>query len=200
MKPVRDPLELSPHWHVDCRIVEDLPDDNLVGTRFLINVLFGGVAVAAIIFAGWLLYLSLSLRYQIGDWERRIKDNRGEVRDIKRMQQEYAAEAVKIDQAYALINPVLNVSAFVAGLGRTRPEQMAIDVIDWNEAGITVRGSIRETPERATSLLGSYVKTLQTDEKIGPLFRRIQLTDADRGTSGDVFRFEIAFYLKSTKS
>ncbi len=199
MKPNRDPLELSPHWHVDCRLVEELPDDNVVGTRFLINVLFGAGAVAAIIFAGWLLYLSLSLRYQIRDWEQRINDNRAEVRDIQRMQREYSAEAAKIDQAYALVRPVFNVSAFLANIGRTRPDQMSIDIIDWSEAGIAMRGSLNESAERASMMLGNYVKTLSHDDKIGPLFREIVLNSVDRGTSGDVFKFEIAFYLKPAK-
>ena len=61
-----------------------MPEDNIVGTRFLINVLFSALALAALLFAGWLGYLSLSLRYQVRDWEQRIKDNRAAVRDIQR--------------------------------------------------------------------------------------------------------------------
>lgn len=197
MKPSRDPLALSPHWHVDCRIEADLPEDNVVGTRFLINVLFGAVTVAAIIFTGWLTYLSLSLRYQIRDWEQRINDNRAEVRDIQRMKIEYAAEALKVDQAYALIRPQFNVSGFISSLGRTRPEQMMLDSVDWNDTTITMRGSLRETAEVASQLLGNYVKQLERDEKIGPLFRDIRLTNVDRGTAGDMLKFEIAFRLKA---
>jgi hypothetical protein len=194
MKPSRDPLELSPHWHVDCRIVAELPDDNVVGTRFLINVLFGGAAVAAIIYTGLLVAQWFSLRYQIRDWEQRISDNRGEVNDIKRMQREYAVEALKIDQAYALVRPLFNVSSFISGVGRTRPEQMSIDTIDWNEAGITMRGGLNEAPEQASLILGNYVKTLNADDKIGTLFHA-RLTGADRGTAGDAFKFEISLSL-----
>lgn len=197
MKPSRDPLALTPHWHVDCRIEADLPEDNVVGTRFLINVLFVSVTVAAIIFTGWLTYLSLSLRYQIRDWEQRINDNRAEVRDIQRMKIEYAAEALKIDQAFALIRPQFNVSGFISSLGRTRPEQMMLDSIDWNDTTVTMRGSLRETAEVASQLLGNYVKQLERDEQIGPLFRDIRLTNVDRGTAGDMLKFEIAFRLKA---
>ncbi len=184
------------HWHIDCRIESELPEDNIVGTRFLINVLFAAVALAALLFTGWLGYLDLSTRRQTRDWEQRINDNRAEVRDIQRMQREYAAEAAKIDEAYRLINPRFFVSGFIANVGRSRPAPLAIDTIEWNDLTIIMRGSIRERPERASLLLGNYVKALGKDETMTPLFREIRLTAADRGASDDVINFEIAFYLK----
>jgi hypothetical protein len=200
MKRSRDPLILSPHWHVDCRIEADLPEDNIVGTRFLINVIFTAVALGALIYTGWLGYVNLSLRRQIHDWEARINENRAEVRDIQRMQQEYAVEAAKVDQAYTLVRPRLYVSGFFQNLGRTRPEQMAIDQIEWNDAGIIVRGSVADRSERATRLLGGYVDQLRKDEKFNSIFREIGLTDVDRGATGDMLKFEIIFRFKSSKT
>src|SRR5262245_2174560 len=144
MKRNRDPLVLGPHWHVDCRIEAELPEDNVIGKRFLINVLFGAVAIGMMLFTGWLAYVTFSLRYQIHDWEQRIKDNRAEVLDIQRMQREYTAESAKIDQAYTLVHPQLYVSGLIADFGRTRPEAVMIDFIDWNDSGVVVRGSLRE--------------------------------------------------------
>jgi hypothetical protein len=201
MKRSRDPLTLSPQWHVDCRIEAELPEDNIVGTRFLINFVFSAVALAALIFAGWLGYVNLSWRRQISDWEKRIRDNREEVAEINRMQREYAVESAKIDQAYALIRPQLYISEFVSQIGRIRPDQMVMDVIEWNDAGIVIRGSLVErSSERATQLIGGYVQLLRRDQKIAPLFRDIQLPDVVRGATGDSWRFEIAFRLKNAGS
>ena len=191
---------LSPHWHVDCRIESELPEDNVVGTRFLINVVFTAFAVGALLFTGWLGYLNLSLRHQIRDWEQRIVENRAEMLDIQRMQRDYAVEGGKIDQAYTLVRTQLYVSGFLNHIGRTRPEQMVIDIIEWNESGVIVRGSVREKSERATRLLGGYVEQLRRDDKVAPLFRDIGLTDVDRGSTGETLRFEIVFRLKSTKT
>lgn len=199
MSRKRDPLALTPHWHVDVRLEAELPEDNIVGTRFLINAVFSAMLVAALLFAGWLGYLSLNLRHQIRDWEQRIKDNRAEVNDIRRMQQEYAVEAAKIDQAYALVRPQFFVSGLIADLGRTRPETVVIDIIEWNDNGITVRGNLRATSQQATETLGTYVKALIADEKIGPLFETIKVTDLDRGTTGDALKFEISFKPKPPK-
>ena len=195
----RDPLALSPHWHFDCRIEADLPEDTIVGTRFLINVIGSAVALATLLFAGFLGYQVLSLRYQIKDWEQRINDHRAEVREIQRMQTDYAAEAAKIDQAYELVKPEFNVSDFVAQIGRTRPDMMGIDMIEWNDAGIVVRGNLRERSERASRLLGAYVEQLRKDPKVSPQFR-VDLTDLDRGSTGDVLRFEIMFRLPERKA
>src|SRR4051812_45370241 len=202
MKRSRDPLILSPHWHVDCRIEAELPEDNIVGTRFLINFVFCAIAIAAMIFAGWLGYVNMSLRRQVSDWEKRISEKRNEVAEINRMQRDYAVEASKIEQAYSLIRPQLYVSAFIAQIGRTRPEQMAIDIIEWNDAGIVIRGSVAEKSERASQLLSSYVQLLRRDQKIAPLFKDIVITGMDRGqgTAGDTLRFEIMFRPKNAKT
>ena len=200
MSKSRNTVAAIPHWHLDCRIESELPEDNLVGTRFLINVLFGAVALAALLFAGWLGYLDLSTRHQIRDWEQRINDNRAEVRDIQRMQREYSAEATKIDEAFKLIRPQLHVYDFLLNLGRTRPTQLVIDSIDWNDNGITVHGNLHENPERSSLLIGNFVKTLSKDEKMSAIFREIVLKAVDRGTTNDAFTFEIVFYLKPPKA
>jgi hypothetical protein len=198
MKRANDPLALSPHWHVDLRIESELPDDTVIGTRFLVHVAFTAVALAALLFVGYKGYVTFSVSREIADWEKRINDNRAEVGEMQRMQREYSAEAVKIDQAYALVRPQLYVSEFVANVGRTRPDRIAIDIIEWNEAGVVIRGNLRERSDRATELLGGYVDQLRRDEKIGPYFKEIVLTDLDRGSTGETLRFEIKFILKGS--
>lgn len=191
-------MGLSPHWHVDLRLETELPEDTVIGTRFLVHAAFSAVALTALVFAGYQGYLALSLSHQIQDWEKRINDNRAEVADIMRMQREYSAEAVKIDQAYTLARPHLFVSEFIDNLGRTRPERIAIDLIEWNDSGVVLRGNLRERSDRATELLGGYIDQLRRDPKIGPLFREIILTDLDRGVSGETLRFEIKFSMKGS--
>ena len=62
----RDPLAPSPHWRVDLRLIAELPEDNLVGTRFLVHVAFSALAVFALGFAGWLGYRDYKIRHEIG--------------------------------------------------------------------------------------------------------------------------------------
>ena len=186
-------------WHIDCRIVSELPEDTIVGRRFLTNALSGTLAFAALLFTGWRYYIDVSISSQTRDWEQRINENRAEVRDIQLMQREYAVEAAKVDEAYKLIKPQFFVSGFIASVGRLRPAQLVIDAIEWTEVTVIMRGSVHEKSERASLTLGNYVKTLAKDETLSPLFREIRLTGFDRGGSDDVINFEIAFYLKVAK-
>jgi hypothetical protein len=191
----RDPLVLSPHWHVDCRLEAELPEDNVVGTRFLINALFGSVAFALVLFAGWLAYMNLNLRYQIHDWDQRIADSRTEVREVQRMQYELLAEAKKVDNAYALMKSPLFIYGFIANLGRTLPPQMNIDSIESNDTAIVVRGNIRESFEAAGSLFSSYLKELGHEPEIGPYFDKVTSSDFKR-TNDNRIIFEITFLRK----
>jgi Tfp pilus assembly protein PilN len=198
-----DPLALDPRWHVDCRIEAELPEDKVIGKRFIIHAAFVAAALSALTYTGWLGFVTLNLRHQISDWDQRIKDNRAEVREVQGMQRDYAADSVKIDQAHQLVRPQLYVSRFVSDLGRTRPEKVAIDTIEWNDSGIVVRGSVRESSERASRLLAGYVEVLRKDEKIGPIFREIVLTDLDRGGgaaagNAETLRYEIKLTPKGT--
>lgn len=196
----RDPIQLSPHWHVDCRIEAELPEDTIIGRRFIVHVVFTAVTLAAVLLVGYYGFVVLNLGHEVRDWEKRINDNRAEVDDIMRMQREYAAESVKIDQAFALVQPNLYISGFISNIGRTRPDRMAIDMIDWTDAGIILRGTLRERSDRATEMLGGYVETLRRDPGIGPLFKDIVLTDLDRGATGNMLRFEIKFSAKGKSS
>lgn len=212
MSQNRDPNAAMPHWHLDCRIESELPDDNVVGTRFLINAVFGAVAVAVLLYAGWLSYLDFSIRRQISDWEARIIGNREEVLEVKRMQRDYSAAAAKIDEAHRLIRPQLHVYEFLVNLGKSRPDRMVIDSIEWNDAAITVHGNLRETSQAATLLVGDYVKRLGREEKMAALFREIRLmaldraagqdrgSGEDRAAESEAFNFEIHFYFKSPKA
>ena len=192
-----DPLAVSPNWHIDCRLEAELPEDKVVGRRFLLNALAGLIVVVLLLLAGWLAYKSFSLRYQIHDWEQRIATNNAEVHDLQRMQSDYRSEADKIDHVYPMMMGPMMISRFVASIGRTLPPQMTIDVIDGNEAKIVMRGNLRETSERASHLATDYLEFLRNDKEIGPYFRAITLTDLARNRSNDEMQnFEITFYYK----
>jgi hypothetical protein len=199
MSRSKDPLVLSPHWHVDYRIEAELPEDTVVGRRFLIHAAFTVLALGAL---GWAAYLggqTWDLQRQIDEQDRKINAISAEVKQIDALQGEYDREARKVDQAYALVRPRLFVSEFVASIGRTRPTQMAIDLIEWNDATIMLRGGLRDRSVGASTILGQYVETLRRDEKIGNLFETIQLTNVDRGSGTTMLRFELKLVLKERK-
>jgi len=191
----RDPLALSPHWHVDCTLADELPDDRVVSSRFLFNLPFGAVTLALFVLVGLNLSTDLSLRFEIANSTRRIADSRVEVANIKQMQRDYTVVAAKIESAHTLARNRLFVYQFTTQLGRTRPEQMVINSIESTDSGIVVRGTLGESSERATLLIGQYVAQLAKDPEIGPHFRKdgINVTSFERNRATDQQNFEITF-------
>jgi hypothetical protein len=193
----RDPLRLGSHWHVDCRLEAELPDDNIVSLNFFANALFGSFALALMLFTGWLGYKAFNLHQQTKNWERGIAESASEVREIQVLQREYVTEASKIDQAYGTIRPKLNISDFVAALSRTLPSEVTVDMVEWNESGIVVRGYLREPIQKASGLLGDYVDVLRKHEKIAPNFQEIRLTGIERAKGNEELQsFGLKFGLK----
>ncbi|MEI7552277.1 MAG: hypothetical protein WCL24_08090 [Verrucomicrobiota bacterium] len=192
----RDPLVLSAHWHVDCRLPAELPDDRVVSSRFLVNLPFGMATLGLLIFFGWLLSTDLSLRGNIADWSRRLSDSRVEVATIKQQQREYAALAFKIEAAHTLMKSRLFVSHFMTQLSRSRPGPMIIDNVESFDANLIVRGTLGGSAEQATRAIGVYLDQLRQDEEIGPHFDSIAVTNFDRAPSGNQQNFELTFKFK----
>jgi hypothetical protein len=181
----RERLSLGPNWHVDCRLVVELPEDSIVGIRFTIYAISSVIAFSAVLFTGYLIYMDLNLRHQIADWNARIEEDKWEELAIKIRQHNYEGESKKIESAYVeMKNPVF-VSGFFSELGRTLPDQMIVDSISWNEGAVIFRGNLRDTSEHASIILGDYVDKLRLDPDIGPHFGSISLTGAERSTVDD---------------
>jgi hypothetical protein len=197
MKSTRDRLFLGPNWHVDCRLVAELPEDSVVGIRFITYAVSLAVALAAILFTGWYTYTDLNLRHQIDDANARLEDDRWEVIEISRLQRFYEIESRKIESAYSdMHNPVL-ISGFISRLGHTLPERMIIDAIEFNDNAFVVRGQLREISERASVTIGDYMDRLRKDPEIGPHCASITVTALDRSIDDEqMMSYTITFRLK----
>jgi len=197
MKSPRDRLFLAPNWHVDCRLIAELPEDSVVGMRFITYAVSCAIALAAVLFTGWYAYSDFSLRQQIEDANRRLEGDYWDVAEITRLQRFYEIEAKKIESAYSEIKNPIFVSGFISALGRTLPERMLIDSIDYGDGKAFVRGRLREDPGLASQLVGSYVDKLRSNPAIGPHFTSINITGLDRSPDDDqMMSFEITFHVK----
>jgi hypothetical protein len=192
MSKSRDPLALSDNWHVDCALVSELPDDRVVSSRFLFNLPFGAVTLGLIVLFSLNLSTDLSLRNFIADWNRRLADSRIQVASIKQMQREYAVVSSKIEAAHRLAKNRLFVYGFMTQLGHTRPESMVINTIESMSYGVAVRGTLGESSERATLLIGEYVAKLNKDPELSSRFE-ITVSSFERDRTSDVQNFELAF-------
>jgi hypothetical protein len=197
MKLPRDRLFITPNWHVDCRLVAELPEDSVVGIRFITYAVSCAIAIAAVLFTGWYGYADLNLRRQIEDASQRLEDDRWDVIEIRRLQHFYEVETKKIESAYSEIkNPIL-LSGFIAEVGHTLPDRMAVDTIEFADGKIVMRGRLRESSEAASVLLGKYLDKLRADTGVGSHFTSINVTDLDRSTDDDqMMVYALTFRMK----
>lgn len=197
MTRARDRLFLTPHWHVDCRLVAELPEDSVVGIRFITYAVSIALALAAVLFTGWYAYSDLNLRRQIEDASLRLEDDHWDVVEIRRLQHFYENESKKIESAYSeMKNPIL-ISGFMTDLGRILPDRMVVDAIEYSDGRILVRGRLRESSEQASILLGKFLDKLRSDPEIGPHYTSINVTDLDRAADDDqVMVYTLTLHLK----
>jgi hypothetical protein len=197
MKASRERIFLGPNWHVDCRLVAELPEDSVVGIRFITYAISCAIALAVLLFTGWYVYTDINLRHQIEDATLHLEDDRWEVIEITRLQRFYEVESRKIESAYKeMRNPIL-ISGFISQLGHTLPERMAIDDIDFTDNVFIVKGRIRETSERASIVLGDFLETLRKNPEVGSHCNSINVTALDRSVEDDqMMTYSITFKLK----
>ncbi len=188
---------MAPHWHVDCRLVAELPEDSVVGIRFITYAISCALALASVLFTGWYAYADLTVRHQIEDAEQRLEDDRWEVIEIRRLQRFYEIESKKVESAYSeMKNPIL-MSEFISKLGHSLPERMIVDSIDFADNKFIVRGRLRESSERASIQLGEFLDKMRGDPEVGPRFSSINVTGLDRSIEDDqVMSYAITMRLK----
>jgi len=197
MASPRDRLFLTPHWHVDCRLVAELPEDSVVGIRFITYAVSCAIALGAVLATGWFIYADLSLKRQIADADQRLEDDRWEVIEIRRLQRFYEAETKKIESAYSEIRNPIFISGLISELGHTLPDKMIVDTIEYADGRILIRGRLRETSEHASILLGGYLDKLRADPEVGPQYSTINVTGLDRSLEDDqTMNYTITMHLK----
>jgi hypothetical protein len=190
-------LDLGPYWRHDCRLAAELPEDNVVRARFLADALFGAIAFGLLLLCLWLGYGNMALSASISDWEQRVAQNRREMEELQKVQQSTSTYSNRLARAAELTGSPYLVSQLLLDLGRTRPDQIRLDVIEMSETVIYLRGNITESSDRATRLAGRYVETLRRDPAIGPHFSDITASSIDRvSNQNDSFTFEITLRKK----
>jgi Tfp pilus assembly protein PilN len=187
----RDPLSLAPNWHLDLRLEAELPEDNVVRTRFVVGAIFGTVAVASLLLLAWVGYTRANLRAEIADWDRIAEESKGNVREVEQMQKEFDAGALKIDKAAKIIKGRFLYSEFVVNIAQTLPATMVLDQIQLTEEGLKVTGRVASASD-----LGKYVSVLRQNPKFTSVFTEIKQSGFVPSKSGTAFVYDITFRLK----
>lgn len=163
-------IDLGPFWHHDFREVSTLPEDRVVRVRFLANTCAGLILLTMLTSVGWQLFMSHSYSTQLRFWDKEIAQHSEEYDEFLLLLRDYMAESAKIEEAHKIIYSPMVASDLMIDIGRTLPDVMSIDVIEYSGDLVMIRGSVIAPTEHVSSVLSQYLKTLRTDPRIGPLF------------------------------
>lgn len=192
-----DTIDLGRHWHLDCRLTAELPEDNVVRARFLANAIFGAVTLGMLLLTLWLGYANANVAASIAGWEKNLADNRTDIDELRKIERDLNTLGRRIHDANQLAGAPFLASDLWMQLGRTRPAQMQIETITMTKGSVLLHGGFAESSERASRMLGRYVETLRSDPVVGPLCESIVLTNLTRMEGTDEsLTFDITLHLR----
>lgn len=184
-------------WHVDCRLSAQLPSDDLVRGRFLVNLIAASLATGVLIFTFWQAYVSGSLSSEINYWQEQIAGHKRQFAELKVATKQLETKVARLDEAYNLMAEPYVLSDLLISFGRTRVPRMTIASINGFAGGVVLRGTLHEPSGQGAQTLRRYVEDLRKDPAIGPLFTTIMLVSIERAEGTDALTFEVACKLKN---
>ena len=177
-------------WRLDFHLADELPEDSIIGRKFIGNAVAGLFAAAALLALAWSGYDLWTARGGITDWQGRIQGANSELKEVERLQRNYVLETAKVDEIHELMNNSIPLTVLLGEIGRTLPQIVSVDMIESNDDEIVVRGTLEASSEQASKLIGNYVRDLAKNEIIGPHFEDIKLSGLERFDDEDGLSFE----------
>lgn len=171
-----------PLWHPNFRNYEKLPDIKVVRTAFFVNGAAVSIALALAIYFGsqeWQLHV---LHGQVADAQRQIDHDKKDSDLAVALFKKFQAEEAKINDVDAFVRSKPVVSELLLRLGQTLPGNIAIDSIDLRDTGLSLKLTVRGTPEAASSYANAYLEQLRADKDFAR-FDDFQMPNVDRNAS-----------------
>ena len=164
-----------PAWHPNIRIVEQLPDTKVVRTAFFIN---GAASLMAIVLALYLGHQEWKLHgvnREIADWQAQIDNHKKESQDKVAHYQSFRLEEAKTNEVAAFVSSKPIISEIVLRLGAITPKKIALDGLNFQDTGLSIKATVKGAPDRASGDASAYEKQLRADTMLGPMFNDVNL-------------------------
>lgn len=184
-----------PAWHPNFRDYEKLPDVKVVRTAFFLNGAAIAIALALGIYFGkneWQLH---EVNSQIAEAEQQIERDKKKSDAAVALFRRYQGEAAKVTEveAFAAARPV--VSDILLHIARTLPPDVALDAVEVRPLGVSLRLTVRGSPELAAGRATAYLEQLRTDKELTAFDReKFEFTNQARNTATG--RLAVEFFLR----
>jgi hypothetical protein len=190
-------VSLVPSWHPNFRNFDRLPDVKVVRTSFFVNFFSIVVVSGLLLWFGLQEYNLHTINIQISDWQRQIDDNRKPSEQAVQLYHQFQSEEKKVAEVAAFTKTDFMRSDFIIELGQSLPKNIALDSINIDQAGVSLRGIVRGTYDEASGQAQIYINQLQADPNLSQKFEAITMPNIDPGAKGDQLNFIISMKSKS---
>ncbi|MES2693627.1 MAG: hypothetical protein V4773_09150 [Verrucomicrobiota bacterium] len=185
---------LVPAWHPNFRNVERLPDIKVVRTAFFVNFAAITLVVFAAGYFGFDEWRTRGLRAQLAQVQLQIDRDKRVSDQAVALFKKFQAEEAKIVEADTFVQSKTIVSPIVMRLGETLPENIAIDSLEFRDAGLAMRLSIRGAPDVASGRATQYLDKLRADKQLA-IFDTFDFTATPTFNPG-TGRMTVEFFLR----
>jgi hypothetical protein len=186
-----------PAWHPNFRDYEKLPDVKVVRTAFFAN----GAAIVVLLALGiyfgineWQLHV---INAQVADADAQIERDKKPSDQNVALFKKFQAEAAKVTEVDAFVSSRPVMSDVLLRIAATLPADIALDAIEMRPAGVSLRLTVRGSPESAAGRATAYLEQLRGDKELTAFNReKFEFTNQARNTSTG--RLAVEFFLRFT--
>lgn len=183
-----------PAWHPNFRDFEKLPDTKVVRTAFFVNVAAITIAAAAAIYFGLEEWRLRGLKTQVAQMQAQIDRDKRVSDQTVAAYKKFQAEEAKINEVDAFVRSKPTVSAVLMRLAETLPPNIALDSVDFREAGVNIRLSASGAPDAASGYATTYLEQLRADKQLA-IFDAFEFTSTPT-LNPSTGRMAVEFFLR----
>jgi uncharacterized coiled-coil protein SlyX len=185
-----------PPWHPNFVLVARLPDTKVVRTSFFVNGVALFIATGALLWFAFQEYKLHNLNRQVADWQAQIDRDKKESDRFIGLYQQFKGEEAKIGEVKAFLASRPLASMIILRVGETLPEEIALDSFDLQANGMTLRASVRGTPDEAAGYATNYLEQLKADKVLSQYFNKVSFSGGGIVRNPDTGRLSVELFLK----
>ena len=189
-------VSAMPPWHPNMRIFARLPDTKVVRTAFFINGASVFVALGLLLWFSFQEYKLHNLDHQIAEWDRQINRDKKDSDQFVALYGRFQAEQARVKEVDTFLKSRPSVSQLLMHLGETLPRDIALDAYEQEAAGVTLRGTVRGTPDEASGYASAYLDQLRADKTLAAYFDDFAFSGAGVSRNVTTRRLSLQLFLR----
>ena len=185
-----------PPWHPNMRNFARLPDTKVVRTTFFVNGAAIFLALAMLLWFAFQEYKIHNLERQIADWDHQIDRDKRDSDKFIALYKKFQDEQARVNEVDAYLSSRPAVSVIILHLGETLPKDIELDSFELSTTGLTLRGTVRGTPDEASGYASAYLDQLRGDKALNVYFEDCSFAGAGVSRNPQTHRLSMQLFLR----